>query len=93
MSTESGEWLQYTITVPAKGKFVVALTVSAKNAGGNIGVSIDGAAINSGIAVLPGTWQTVEAGTVELTKGQHVLRILINEGGFDLKDIKFSAAK
>lgn len=93
MSTEAGEWLQYTVTVSKAGKYAIGLTTAAKADGGKAAISLNGVAAINDFAIPAGNWATHAAGNIELSKGRHVLRVQIIEGGFNLKDISFTAAK
>ncbi|MBN9296620.1 MAG: cellulase family glycosylhydrolase [Filimonas sp.] len=93
MSTEAGEWLQYTVTVSKTGKYAIGLTTAAKADGGKAAISLDGVAAINDFVIPAGNWATHTAGNIELSKGRHVLRVQIVEGGFNLKDISFTAAK
>jgi endoglucanase len=74
--TEEGEWLQYTFTVEKTGLYTIALETSSK---GKALVAVDGRK------------QTGIPAKVKLNKGIHQLRIIIEQGGIDLKKITLSA--
>jgi len=93
-STEAGEWLQYTVDVSKAGNYSLRINVTAATDKGNVSLSVDGknTIANAKIPTAT-TWQSVDLGKVNLSKGKHVLRLLINEGGFNLKDLQFEVKK
>lgn len=83
--TTVGEWLQYTISVPATGMYMLRASVANTTGGGLFNASIDGTVIGKAIAVpKTGTWQTyqtVESGSFLVTAGSHKLRLLMDQLG------------
>jgi len=92
-NTESGEWLQYTIDVVASGNYVLTLDVAAKERIGELGFSIDGTLIAKGLKIPDtggfGNFQTIKTNGFKLQKGKHQVRILIDAGGFNLRQLQF----
>lgn len=89
---EKGEWLQYTIDVASQGNYTLILTVSTDKSAGAISIS-NGRTIIAPSQPLPNTggpktWQTVEIKNVKLEKGVQTIRIVTEEGGFNLKSIE-----
>jgi hypothetical protein len=79
--TRAGEWLQYTVNVATAGTYRLEARVASAGAGSQFRVTVDGAAVTGDVAV-PNTggwqtWQTVTAGNVQLSAGQHVVRVLL----------------
>ncbi|PAP77129.1 cellulase family glycosylhydrolase [Rubrivirga marina] len=88
--TEAGEWLQYTVRVPAGGTFAASATVTG--GAGQLALEVDGE--SWGEAAVPasgGTWAEVDLGTHTLSAGPHVLRVRIREGGFDVGRLTFDS--
>ncbi len=76
---KAGEWLNYTINVAAEGDYTLDARVASPAAGARFHIALDAGDLTSQLAV-PNTgnwsyWQTVHAGVVHLTAGQHVLRL------------------
>jgi endoglucanase len=88
-SIEDGEWLQYTVQANAKATYTVKLLVSTNK--GRVTLSVDdtqqGTVSLSGIAT--NGWYTVEIKNVKLNKGNNRVRVIADEGGFNLKSVQF----
>jgi GH35 family endo-1,4-beta-xylanase len=74
----AGEWLEYTVNVANTGPYDLDLRVAADGTGRTVSLTVDGANLASNITI-PNTagwqaWTTVTT-TVQLTAGQHILRI------------------
>jgi N-acetylneuraminic acid mutarotase len=83
--TAPGEWLRYSITVPAAGSYALAARVAFLGPGGTFHMEIDGANV-SGTMTVPNTggwlnWQTVTSGAFQLSAGTHAMRIVMDHGG------------
>ena len=90
---ESGEWLAYTITVPASGHYDIAVRASTAFDTPNPAyrIEIDGANV-TGTVVLPDTdgldhYQWLGKKTVTLMAGTHVLRLVSEQASFDVSAI------
>jgi len=92
---DDGEWLEYTVNLPA-GVYDIALRVATSKSGKMIRLKLDGALL--GTVNVPNTggfshWQTVSSGRVELPAGApSVLRLEMAGGGnnlFNLNWIEF----
>lgn len=93
--TRAGEWLEYTVNLPAAGTFNVSAKVASLGAGGAFHVEVDGADKTGALGV-PDTgswtnWRTVTKAGVALPAGRHVVRLAMNSvgskgytGNFDL---------
>ncbi len=91
--TNTGEWLKYTINVQTSGEYSLKLRYSANNSGGKILFSMDDVNITP-ILDLNTTggwqnWQTLDAGTVNLTAGIHYLKSFFYFGGFNVNFFEF----
>lgn len=91
--TEAGEWLQYTLNVDAEGMYTVGLVSAAPEAGGTVSLQVDAASVAEAIA-LPATggnyaWQTTTVPDVPLKRGANRLRVVVEQGGFNLKALTF----
>lgn len=94
----SGEWMEYTIDVQNSGLYNVVLRYASGNAsgGGPFHFQIDGAAISPDV-ILPttgdwGIWVNKTVNNVALTKGKHILRLVVSNGEFNLGTMNFTFA-
>ncbi|NLG16316.1 MAG: carbohydrate-binding protein [Fibrobacter sp.] len=88
-----GEWLEYTVNVAATGTYNIELRAAVDGDGRNLKIEMDGVNI-SGNVELPNTggwqtWTTVTVNDVELTAGEHVMRITFNADYMNLNFIEF----
>jgi hypothetical protein len=79
--TRTGEWLQYTANVPEARTYGVNVRVANVGSGATFRIEIDGVDRTGAIAV-PNTggwdtWQTISAGSVSLSQGQHAIRVVM----------------
>ncbi len=93
--SEAGEWMEYTINVTANGTYDFDLRVASDGGGGALHLEVDGSPI-TGTINIPNTngwqnWTTVVANGINLTAGQHVLRVFIENGGFNFNYIDINA--
>jgi len=89
--TEAGEWLQYTVRVPAGGTF--GAVASTSGGGGRLALTVDGEPWGEAAVPASGaTWAEVDLGTRAVPAGPRVLRVEIVEGGFDLGRLTFVPA-
>ncbi len=93
-----GEWFQYTVNVERSGMYAFearAATIKDKAA---LRVEIDGSDVG-GVVTLPntGAWNskfaTATRPGIKLTKGKHVVRVLVAGEGFNLEHLRFTAEK
>jgi hypothetical protein len=102
--TASGEWLEYTVEVPEDGDYAIKASASTGMENGTSFCFLaDGKAIGDTINV-PQTgddwsvYKEFEGGKAKLTKGEHVIRLVItgdnvNVDWFSLGDVKTDALK
>ncbi|MEO8614597.1 MAG: DUF642 domain-containing protein [Luteolibacter sp.] len=79
--TNAGEWMKYTIHVATAGEFIPLLRIANPDAGGQVSLEVDGSDV-SGLIAVPGTdslanWQTLNLPMVNLSVGDHVLRLVM----------------
>jgi aryl-phospho-beta-D-glucosidase BglC (GH1 family) len=92
-NTEAGEWLQYTIEADKKGVYTLALQARKGRSHGKLSVLVNGRPVAKEI-VLPvgaGSWQYAEIKSIPLDQGINTIRLLMIEGGINLKSIQFKA--
>ncbi len=88
----SGEWVEYTVNVPATGTYPATFRVAAWDAGRQIAVSVDGSAAVA-TANLPNSgsydaWRTVTV-QIPLTAGTHVIKFQFNSDKQNLDYVDF----
>ncbi len=95
-AVESGEWLEYPVTVTQDGKFVANIRVAGLVAGGMFTLEVDGSTIGSAVSVDgSGEWKTLVKDVGELKAGHHTIRVNVLVGGFKFNwlDVAISAVK
>lgn len=92
---ESGEWLEYTIHVERSGTYRIEALLSSEFSTSALHVEIDGADVTGSVAVPDtGSWWTfqwIEAATVSLSAGEHVLRVHADQEYFNFDALRMSA--
>jgi hypothetical protein len=92
---ETGEWLAYTIAVPAAAAYDIAIRAASAMQASAFHVEIDG--VNAtGSVVVPntGSWaafQWVGKNSVALAAGTHVMKIVSDLQYFDLNSVRVAA--
>ena len=89
---QTGEWLEYTIDVPATGTYNIELHASTEYTTSRFHIEIDGVDVTGPITVpATGWWGTfawVGKTGVNLAAGQHVLRVVAEEEYFNLDAVR-----
>jgi endo-1,3(4)-beta-glucanase len=94
--TGAGEWMEYTINVETAGLYDLSYRAASGNSsgGGPFYFEIEGKKVSPSIAVSNSSgwenWSTNTAKDIELTKGEHILRLFIESGEFNLGRMTFS---
>ncbi len=94
---ETGEWLQYTVTVSKAGEYDISFITAAEKEGSSLSLEINNTSIINDLA-LPVTagMQRFTATTVKhisLQKGTSVLKLITVKGGYNLSGIQFEKKK
>lgn len=91
------EWLEYTVKTDLTNDFNVSIRSAAQSETGKVSLSIDGnIGIPEATLAATGDWQsfqTTNIGTISLEKGEHVIRLFINQGNFNLNYLEFTKAQ
>ena len=92
----SGEWLEYTVDVGTSGTYDIAARVASPSDGNTFNVEVDGTDM-TGSTTVPNTggwqvWQTVDAGSVDLAAGQHVVRVAAETGGWNFNYLELTSS-
>lgn len=91
--TAAGEWLEYMVDIEESGSYDLEITSSSLNGTGVLGIELDGQMVLSGSNV-PSTndWDGYDTygEVVALIEGEHVLRLNIENAGFNLDKMVFT---
>lgn len=93
-ATNAGEWLEYTVNVATTGTYTINLRAATAETGKQVRVLMGGVDVTGAMAV-PNTggwqnWQTVTK-TVNLSAGQRVMRLQIDNGSVNINSIEILA--
>ena len=95
--TEPGEWLEYTVNFDTEGAYSFFANVSAGNEGSSLNLYIDDALVIEELAI-PQTgeenWDTYEkvgAQIAKISKGEHVVKLEVVGGYFNIDYLTFVA--
>ncbi len=84
---KAGEWLNYSVDVPATGAYTLSVKEASPVAGGKFHLEIDGTPNHGSNTTAPitvantggwGTYQTIQTFGVQLPIGKHVLRVVFD---------------
>jgi hypothetical protein len=90
--TAAGEWLEYTVSVDQAGEYALAARTYSIFTGRYVHVAVDGQDRTGSVEVPAASgWATTDLGTVNLTSGEHVVRVAVEDGGWLLTWLEFSA--
>ena len=94
--TNTGEWLNYTVSVTQAGVYDLILRTSAQADGKAMHIEIDGVNVTGSIAV-PNSggyqnWQTIQIPSIPLTVGTKVIRIYFDANDINLNYFSFNTA-
>ena len=92
---EAGEWLEYTIDVTQSGYYKMDFRYATENnSGGPFNLELDGQQVASNITVSStgkwDAWATKSVNGIPLIQGEHILRVDVAKGGFNLGDMVFT---
>jgi len=93
--TEQGEWLEYTVNVLHNGTYKINYRIASQQGNGSWHLTMDGNNLigSNANAVNTGSWtayQVVSTTTpIQLQKGIHLLRFLVDGRGFNIDYIEF----
>ena len=76
-----GEWLNYTVNVTQTRNYAARVRFANLGSGAKFRIEVDGVDV-TGLVSLPDTgawdaWQTLSAGNLSLSQGQHVIRVVM----------------
>lgn len=93
--TQAGEWMEYSVNVPADAKYFVKANVATASETSSFMLLVDNEAVTDTVVVpkTDTTWDVykeVDVGTVELKQGEHVIRLLITGDYLNVDWIQFA---
>lgn len=91
--TVAGEWLEYEVLVEADTEFTLSIRAATPITNRTLAVLVDGEQVASGIPVIADAWQVFNDHTLslQLSEGQHTVRILFENGRVNLNYLEFIA--
>lgn len=89
---DTGDWMDYTVTVAAAGTCTVDYRVNGWNTGAQIQFMKDGIVLAATAANTGNVWATVTSAPVYLAAGTYTIRLNISGGGFNLNWMEFKPA-
>ncbi|MGM7719731.1 carbohydrate-binding protein [Metabacillus sp. Hm71] len=95
VSLNDSEWLNYNVNIAESGTYNVDLRVSASSADAQVKLVLDDSTDLTGVINIPKTdeWKTLSIEGVELPKSQHTLKVVVENGTFDLSNMHFQENK
>ena len=93
--TQAGEWMEYSVNVPADAKYFVKANVATASETSSFMLLVDNNAVTDTVAVpkTDSTWDVykeIDVGTVELKQGEHVIRLLVTGDYLNIDWIQFA---
>jgi len=89
--TASGEWLEYTVNIIDSGYFDFDFRTSSTSSNNTLSLQLDGSDIVDNLKLNNSggwqVWKTTTAHHIHIPAGQHVLRLKMNSGGFNINYI------
>ena len=98
-ATQDDQWMDYTVDVKEEGLYTMDIEVASTKTGGRFHLaeySLDNIEFLTDFTDVPNTGSTTEFKPVRcsikkyLTAGKHVFTLLVEKGGFYIKNIKFN---
>ncbi|SHO44698.1 chitobiase/beta-hexosaminidase C-terminal domain-containing protein [Anaerocolumna xylanovorans] len=87
---DTGDWMDYTVTVATTGTYTVDYRVNGWDAGAQIQLMKDGNVLAATGTNTGNIWATVTSGTFHLTAGTYTIRLNISGGKFNLNWMNFN---
>ncbi|EKN71558.1 glycoside hydrolase family protein [Neobacillus bataviensis LMG 21833] len=90
-----GEWFNYNVNVAEDATYNVDLRVSASSDDAKLKLVLDDSTDLTGVLNIPKTdeWKTFSIEGIDLPKGKHSIKIVVNDGTFDLANMNFQKYK
>lgn len=91
--TATGEWLEYTVTIEETAQYDIDYIIASVNSNGKFHLEIDDQPITDVITVNTTggwqIWQTKQLQGIDLTAGEHLLKVFIDYEGLNLDKLVF----
>jgi len=86
-----GDWLEYNCKLNFSGTFFINFRVASESLGGKIKFYVDSTYLFEQVIPVTGGWQswTTVSNIVELTKGEFSIKLLADQGGFNINWFEF----
>ena len=96
-SFQTGEWMNYSVSVPTSGPYDISIRAANNYSGpGTFHVAIDGADVTGAVSVpVTGSWSTfqwVGVPSIQLKAGTHVLKLVADTQYFNVNQISVLAS-
>ncbi|WNJ18286.1 carbohydrate-binding protein [Pontibacter sp. G13] len=87
----SGDWMEYSVNIPAAGTYTVHYRVASLSSGGNLTMTANGSTLDNTTFAATGSWQTwtTVSSTVTLNAGVQTIRITSNNNGWNINWFEF----
>jgi hypothetical protein len=89
---ETGEWLNYRVSVTTAGTYTISLNASSEMTSGLFHIEVDGVDVTGNLAVPnTGSWSTfqpVSASGIALSAGSHVIRVVSDQQYFNVDSVQ-----
>ena len=86
-----GEWIQYTVSIAKAGTYLMQLRVASEGDGSSMRLQLDGVDLGPAIDIAPTggwqVWETLDLPAVSLPEGEHVLKVVVDDGDFNINFI------
>lgn len=89
---ENDEWWEYAIEVESSGAYDVSARVASASGGGTVRAAVDGRPVGAASFGPTGgwrSWTTERLGSIDLSAGEHAVRVTTDAGGWNLDWIEF----
>ncbi|WNJ18287.1 carbohydrate-binding protein [Pontibacter sp. G13] len=87
----TGDWMEYSVNIPAAGTYTVHYRVASLSSGGNLTMTANGSTLDNTTFAATGSWQTwtMVSSTVTLNAGVQTIRITSNNNGWNINWFEF----
>ncbi len=90
---DSGEWLEYTVTIEESREYTISARVASNNSNGVFRVKVDDKPVGADVEVSSTgsyqSWKNIFVGRDELTAGTVTVRVEMLNGGFNFSQLTF----
>lgn len=92
---KKGEWLNYNLTIAEEGSYNMDLRITDSSKDAQIKIVLDNSTVLTQSINIPQTdeWKTLSIEGIKLPKGKHTLKVIAENGSFDLSSLDFHENK